>query len=160
MTNHCGSCTACCRVFDIPELKKPAGKWCEHCAIGKGCKVYDDRPQMCVEFECLWLLSQKREDPQEHLPPELRPDRCKVVFSPSTNDNIMAATIMPGASGAIDSKSVLSLIHRLVNNDVAVVIGYPLSTERRMFAPDGIRTVYMTEPDKDGLQWNIPDANR
>ena len=91
MTNHCGTCTACCRIFDIPELKKPAGKWCEHCEIGRGCTIYSERPQMCIDFECLWLLSQKREDSRERLAAELRPDRCKVVFSPSTNDRIMAA---------------------------------------------------------------------
>ena len=90
--NNCGTCTACCRIFEIPELAKPAGKWCEHCEIGRGCTIYNERPAVCQEFECLWLLSQQRDDPREHLAPELRPDRCKVVFSPSTNDRIMAAS--------------------------------------------------------------------
>jgi len=156
MTNHCGSCTACCRVFDVPEVQSKAGDWCKHCAVGKGCTIYETRPQTCVDFECLWLMSQSRKDPREVLPPELRPDRCKVVFSPSTNEDIMAATILPGANGTINNKAVLSLIHTLVNGGGNVVIGYPRSTERTMFSPAGIRRVYLTEPDEDGMQWNIP----
>ena len=155
MTNHCGTCTACCRVFEVPEVKSKAGDWCQHCNIGKGCNIYDARPKTCRDFECLWLMSQSRTDPREVLPPELRPDRCKVVFSPSTNENIMAATILPGSSAAMDRKSVLSLIHTLVNGGGNVVVGLPRSTERTMFTPQGAHTVYMTEPDEDGMQWNI-----
>ena len=158
MTNHCGTCTACCRVFDIPELKKPAGTWCQHCAIGKGCKVYDDRPQMCREFECLWLMSQKRPDPREHMKPGMRPDKCKVVFSPSTNDRVMAATTMPGAPLAWQSPAVSKLIKRMIDGgDMAVVAGAPRSTTRTMIDSDGMHEVRMTEPDENGMQYNIEE---
>jgi uncharacterized protein len=154
--NHCGECNACCRVFEIPEINKPAGKWCEHCAISKGCTIYEDRPSMCVEFECLWLLSQRRMDPHEQLGPELRPDRCKVVFSPSTNDQIMAATTMPGSPDAWRKPKVRALISTLVKGGGAVVAGSPRSTRRVMIDVNGPREVYMTEPDENGMQWNIP----
>ena len=157
-TNHCGSCTACCRVFDIPEIKKPAGKWCEHCAIGKGCKIYEDRPSMCAEFECLWLLSQQREDPRDHLSPALRPDRCKVVFSPSTNARVMAALTMPGDPTAWRRPVVRDLINVLIKlGDVSVVAGAAASTRRTMIDRDGEHEVNMTEPDENGMQWNIPN---
>ena len=156
MTNHCGSCTACCRVFDIAELKKPAGKWCDHCAIGSGCTIYDARPKACVEFECLWLLSQKRESPREHLPAALRPDKCKVVFAPSTNESVVAAITMPGAPGAWRRPDVRALIDVLVkNNDVAVVCGAAGSTRRTMITREIEKEVEMTPPDENGMQWNI-----
>ena len=158
MTNHCGTCTACCRVFDIPELKKPAGTWCQHCAIGKGCKVYDDRPQMCREFECLWLMSQKRPDPREHMKPGMRPDKCKVVFSPSTDPSIMAGTVMPGANDPMKHQGVRNAVENLVRNGARVVMGFPLSTTRRMYDRDGSHIVHMTEPDSQGIQWNIPEG--
>src|SRR5436305_14221849 len=41
----CGDCTLCCKLLSITELEKPIGKWCPHCEIGKGCKIYDCRPQ-------------------------------------------------------------------------------------------------------------------
>jgi hypothetical protein len=35
----------CCKVLGITELQKPVGKWCPHCDIGKGCKIYESRPK-------------------------------------------------------------------------------------------------------------------
>lgn len=69
----CGTCTMCCKLLGIVELKKPRNKWCPHCQVGKGCQIYPDRPPSCVEFSCAWLL-----DPQ--LPDVLKPDRSKVVM--------------------------------------------------------------------------------
>lgn len=159
MTNHCGSCTACCRVFDIPQLEKPAGAWCQHCDIGKGCKIYEARPQPCVEFECLWLISQKREDKREQLPASLRPDRCKVVFAPSTDETVMAALTMPHAPDAWRRPAVRSMIDTLVKlNAFSVVCGAPRSTRRTMVDADGEHEVQMTEPDENGMQWNIPQT--
>jgi hypothetical protein len=156
--NRCGTCTACCRVFAIAEMpEKKAGQWCQHCAVGKGCKVYDERPPTCVEFECLWLLSQKRSDPRERLSPELRPDRSKVVFSPSTDDTIMAATLMPNAPAAHHRRDVQALIGTMVRGGMRVVVGTPAATTRMMFDQQGNHEVYMTEPDEDGMQWNIPN---
>ena len=156
--NHCGECTACCRVFAIAEMpEKKAGDWCQHCAVGKGCKVYAERPPTCVQFECLWLLSQKRSDPRERLAPELRPDRSKVVFSPSTDPSIMAATLMPNAPAAHHRRDVQALIGTMVRNGMRVVVGTPAATTRMMFDQQGNHEVYMTEPDDDGMQWSIPN---
>ena len=153
--NNCGTCTACCRIFEIPELAKPAGKWCEHCEIGRGCTIYATRPEVCREFECLWLLSQQRDDPREHLAPELRPDRCKVVFSPSTNDRVMAATTMPGAPTAWQRPDVMAIINRMTSQGMGVVCGAPRSTRRTMIDRNGMHEVRLTEPDSTGMQWNV-----
>jgi hypothetical protein len=155
--NNCGTCTACCRVFEIPEIKKAAGTWCEHCAIGRGCTIYEDRPQMCAEFSCLWLMSQQREDPRERFSPELRPDKCKVVFSPSTNEAIIAATTMPGAPLAWERRDVMGVIRNIVSGGMAVVAGAPRSTTRTMIDKDGMHEVRLTEPDSEGMMWGIPD---
>jgi hypothetical protein len=161
MTNHCGSCTACCKVFAIndPPVKKPAGKWCEHCAVGKGCKIYDDRPETCSGFECLWLLSQSRV-PQERLAPELRPDRSKVVFSPATDPSIMTATTMPDSPNAWQRQDVRALIDRMITGGYRVVVGAPAATRRIMLDRSGLHDVRLTEPDEDGMQWNIPPTRR
>lgn len=153
MSNHCGTCTACCRVFNIPEFSKPAGKWCEHCAIGKGCKIYEARPQVCRDYKCLWLLSQEKGAAK--LPDDLRPDRCKVVFGPTTNDIIMSATVMPGASWR--RKNVMDLIARLNSAGMKVVVSAPASTTHTMITKNGERQVKMTAPDANGMQWSIPE---
>ena len=156
MAGHCGSCTACCRVFAIPEFKKPAGKWCTHCAIGVGCKVYAERPMMCIEYQCMWLQSQERiANPASRLGPELRPDRCKVVFSPTTNPNIIAAITMPGMENAYRSGAAAALIKRLVADGVMVAVGPPAARQQTLVSKAGERTVSMTEPDANGMQWSI-----
>ena len=68
----CGECTLCCSALEIDELKKPAGPKCENCGDG-GCGIYVDRPQVCRDFECEWLMSRR-------LPPHFRPDRIGVLF--------------------------------------------------------------------------------
>jgi hypothetical protein len=156
MENKCGTCTACCRVYAIPEFAKPAGKWCEHCTIGKACNIYETRPQRCVDFKCLWLQSQDQPRP---LDPELRPDRCKVVFAPSTNERVMTAITMVGSPDAWQKKVVLKLIDRLNQASLSVAIGPPNADAQLLIKPDGQRyKVKLTPPDKDGMQWSIGET--
>ena len=154
MENKCGTCTACCRVYAIPEFEKPAGKWCEHCSIGKACKIYETRPQRCVEFKCFWLQSQDQPRP---LGPELRPDKCKVVFAPSTNEYVITAITMPGSPLAWkERKEVRGLIARINQAGISVAVGPPNADASILIKPDGRSyKVKLTPPDKDGMQWSI-----
>lgn len=52
----CGKCTLCCKLFMLPELEKPAGKWCRHCLTGQGCGIHDTKPQPCRSFQCMWTV--------------------------------------------------------------------------------------------------------
>lgn len=69
----CGGCTQCCKTMGIVELKKPINTWCEHCAIGGGCKIYENRPETCRGFVCAWLTDM-------NMPEDQRPDKTKVVL--------------------------------------------------------------------------------
>jgi hypothetical protein len=70
----CGPCSLCCKVSRVATLEKPAGKWCQHCAPGRGaCMIHADRPSECRNFYCSWLLSPE-------LGPEWRPLNCKMVL--------------------------------------------------------------------------------
>ena len=70
----CGTCTLCCKLFPVPELNKPAGKWCPHIAQGAGCGIHETRPLHCREFFCLWMT-----DPT--MPDEWKPERSKIVLT-------------------------------------------------------------------------------
>ena len=156
MPNHCGECNACCKVFNIPELEKPAGKWCQHCVIGKSCEIYPTRPKACVDFECFWLQSQKQE-PRERWAPELRPDKSRVVFSTSTNPRVVSAITMPGAEGAWKRPVILNIIRTLASRGFATVCGGATSTHRTMIDQFGVRKVTLSEPDENGVQWGNDD---
>ena len=69
----CGTCTMCCKLLAVPELKKPEGIWCDGCAIGVGCRIYNHKPQACTEFECLWLKGYGEDNE--------RPDKTKIVIT-------------------------------------------------------------------------------
>lgn len=74
------------------EPVKPARCQCEH-AVKHGCAIYDDRPEPCRDWSCLWLLTQG--DPAVRLPSALRPDRSGVVLEPNTAGNLVAHSRRP-----------------------------------------------------------------
>lgn len=83
--NHCGECKACCKTlyFKTDKFTKHSHTMCQH-ACASGCKIYFARPRECQVFECRWLKSQRLND---RMAPELRPDRCGVIFTDDTQDH-------------------------------------------------------------------------
>ena len=82
MAGHCQDCTGCCIVFEVKDVKKPFGTSCKHLGqtlFGTGCQIYNDRPDACKHYVCLWLDSQRRLEVST-MPEGLRPDVCKVVL--------------------------------------------------------------------------------
>ena len=73
---HCGDCTLCCKIMAIEELDKPAGQWCHHCQPSRGCRIYDNRPPECRQFNCLWLVDIR-------FGPHWQPAKSKLVLTTS-----------------------------------------------------------------------------
>ncbi|MSP21102.1 MAG: hypothetical protein EXQ93_06240 [Alphaproteobacteria bacterium] len=69
----CGTCTLCCKLLRIPELNKPQGWWCTHCAPRSGCRAYETRPQSCREFFCGFMTSPSVSE-------EWRPSVARIVL--------------------------------------------------------------------------------
>lgn len=69
----CGGCTECCHTFQIKAVQKPPDCDCEHQVRGTGCRVYENRPEECSSYACLWLIGWGTE--------EDRPDRSGVLLS-------------------------------------------------------------------------------
>jgi hypothetical protein len=57
----------------IYALEKPRGQWCDHAMPGRGCAIYETRPQECRTFACGWLRD-------ENLGPEWKPEKSKIVL--------------------------------------------------------------------------------
>lgn len=57
----------------VTALAKPQGKWCPHFSRHQGCSIYEQRPEDCRIFNCLWLLT-------DALGPEWKPSVCGFVL--------------------------------------------------------------------------------
>lgn len=104
----CGSCTLCCKIVSVVDLQKPAMTWCQHCNIGRGCRIYEQKPASCVSFDCMWLVN-------EWIPDSLRPDRCKIVFEGLYGTKVVLALLNKGNDEAYRQEPAWSLIEHLIN---------------------------------------------
>lgn len=77
----------CCKLLHIEELEKPAGVWCPHVVQGKGCGIYESRPDPCSGFRCNWLL-------HKGLDESWRPDRAGFLLW-SVADNALLVVVEP-----------------------------------------------------------------
>jgi hypothetical protein len=73
-SRQCGSCTLCCKLVGIGALEKPRAVWCRHCKPGKGCGIYETRPDECRLFHCGWLTIPS-------LGEDWRPERSKFLLT-------------------------------------------------------------------------------
>lgn len=85
----CGTCSMCCKVYTIPSLNKPEGRWCPHCAIGSGCLNYANRPEQCRSFVCLWLQDAT-------MSADWKPEISKMVLSIYPTTGFIYVQVDPG----------------------------------------------------------------
>jgi Fe-S-cluster containining protein len=55
MSIECTKCGACCVAPDNSSLGKPLGVRCEHLLPDNLCAVYENRPQICRDYQADWL---------------------------------------------------------------------------------------------------------
>ena len=119
---ECGSCTLCCKVLHFADIDKPAGKWCQHVAQGRGCSIHATKPDVCRVYHCEWMLNPS-------LGPEWKPDRARFVMGTYPGTTALAVWLDPGAQGAWLKEPYYSMIKHwariaLINNtDVMVLNG-------------------------------------
>ncbi|MDR7036257.1 MULTISPECIES: hypothetical protein [Methylobacterium] len=89
----CGTCTLCCKVYDVPAVESVAGQWCRHTRQGRGCAIHETRPDHCRAFHCLWMT-------EAWLGPEWKPERAKMVLSLDPVSRHMNVQVDPGQPNA------------------------------------------------------------
>lgn len=73
----CDSCTKCCEGYVTGEAKNIPfypGNPC-HFQSCKGCSIYNDRPNLCREFNCVWV------EENSPLPEWMYPKICNIIVS-------------------------------------------------------------------------------
>jgi hypothetical protein len=132
----------CCRLTAVPELRKPLNQWCEHCAIGEGCKIYDTRPHSCRTFECVWLS-----DPS--IPETLKPDICKVVFERLGEYKIYLALIGPHNEDALRKPAVVAQITKFLQEGFSIAVTIDGGRKKYLFPAPGCRPEAIERDIKD-----------
>ena len=119
--SRCGECKACCTLFPISEISKPANVLCSHYC--DGCSIHESKPKDCSDYECAYF--------QSDAPESLRPDKCGVVFT-KKSDRIFSGIL----TGGEVTDMARGQINSFLNQGYSVVM---LATGRKphVIAPDG-----------------------
>ena len=155
----CAGCTLCCKIMAIVELKKPRQTWCQHCAVGQGCRIYAERPFECRDFYCGWLLN-------PNLGEHWKPLRSHMVLTWHPKDTQIQVQVDAGRLDAWRKQPYHSDIHRwaeaaaehgghvVVRQGADIVIVLPGGVEKNLGPiPDG-KVVITNKPAGPGAKWD------
>lgn len=115
--HNCDGCTACCKVLKIRELDKPGHVWCQHCKIGIGCQIYEERPESCRVYECIWLQTQRMTRP---IPFDLRPDKSRVVIGTTNGGEDFVFYVTPDRPNAWNRGGFRQLVSEFLGRGIRV----------------------------------------
>lgn len=97
LNRKCGTCTLCCTLVPVLEIKKAANTRCQHQFSG-GCRVYADRPLSCFAWNCSWLVdestSQLRRPDRTHYVIDSVPDQVVVQDQMMMKETVMEVTVI------------------------------------------------------------------
>lgn len=125
--NGCGSCTACCTVLGVKELKKDDYTPCEHILNSK-CGIYESRTTECQTYECFWLKSNEVE--------ELRPDKLGVILECSETTigpAVVVREVWKGASEGEVANQYINITAMYTN--AFIYVFRPDNTRSAFFPP-------------------------
>lgn len=158
---ECGDCTACCvlpRIQSRPELTslpllpqgKPGYTPCQFLGDGGGCGRYDERPQVCQEFECLWKIGLIAGDDRR------RPDNLGLMFTLDLIEDkphIEAWELWTGAALNHPGRAILDSIQHDTGRLMVRYYGVPCSVyyDGGISPTDGFRLSMATRNDPKGL---------
>ena len=124
---RCGTCTLCCKVMTVEELRKPNGQWCPHCVKGRGCAIYSDRPNECLRFQCGYLL-------WPALGEHWLPARSKLVVAFKPDGKEIVVHVDPGVPNAWRAEPYYSEIRSLAGHATRTAYTIFVQIGRRMIA--------------------------
>jgi hypothetical protein len=143
----CGKCSLCCKLIDVPGLAG-AGEWCPNCKPGMsggGCRIHDDRPSICLGYNCFWRA--------ESWPDKFRPDKCKVIFEALPGVHTILISIDPSTPSAWKENNIQIVIDKLKSKGRPLVLKTKNGSE--MFIPKGWDQQAVLKEIKQVIDWKV-----
>lgn len=151
-TRSCGDCTMCCKVYPVPVMNKPRNVWCKECKPGKGCGIWETRPQFCRDFFCTYIADTR-------LGEEWKPNVCKFVMT-WANPKHLNVTVDPQFPLSYRKEpyyaGLKATAERCMAKDESVII-YS-GNNKYLMLPNGEQLI---GPREDQIEWyvNIKSVN-
>lgn len=151
---ECGGCTACCFTHSVAEAGKAVTHlfdWCSHCTKGVGCSIYEQRPNSCRKYRCLWLRGGFGDD-------QKRPDQFGIVVDnwPISGQPLQLIIFWECEENRFYERDVQSIIRAIIVTGCYVVIGRPMDGLQHAFFP-----VSMNENERrDFIQATVDELHR
>lgn len=124
--NPCEGCTMCCTAPAIEEhvamtpltAPKPACQQCEYATKGEGCRVYNNRPEVCMDYICNYALG---------LPESYKPMEVGVCWSFQAVPAYPTTPLLTGHCMSVeqvmeDERNLRTIAHYLCTMRVAAVV--------------------------------------
>lgn len=144
---NCEGCTMCCILLPVVEIQKPPKNMshlvqpvvtinkppniiCDHCEVGCeiGCKIYENRPKMCVDFQCLWIL-------HDDMGEDLKPSNCNVIFEKIRHTEIYLALVHFEQLDAWQEKPARDYIQVLNDKGFPLIVTSYTRAPKTIFLP-------------------------
>lgn len=131
MTNDkkCGACNLCCLMTCIPELGKEIDDVCPQ-SSEYGCLDYENRPEACASFRCVWL--------KENLPEQLRPDLAHIMIERLPGCSTYVALVEPGHNKAWLQPEISEFFDKVIEEGSAVIVNVAYGKQRFFKGPEGV----------------------
>lgn len=116
----CDGCTECCTSLPISDIDlcKSAGMQCNFC--NNGCTIYENRPESCKNFDCLYSLGES----------ELKPSESHVIFD-KLRERVYYGTVQEGYETKETVVTVVPEVERLNGLGISVLLS---SFDKGIFA--------------------------
>lgn len=145
-TRECGECTLCCTLGIVEYGSKP-GEYCPKCNVGTGCSIYEQRPESCVQYNCLWKQ-------QTQIPDDMRPDKIGVFFDMAPGSLIYFATVAPGKTQEIYKDWRVGAMVKKINQ-----AGHAVYLNGKSYRPEGMSEKVFQEQLAECYKQNYEHGN-
>ncbi len=139
---QCGSCTLCCTLLPVVDLKKAANVRCQHLSRTKRCKIYDRRPISCRVWNCIWLVNDDADDlarpDRSHYVIDMMPDIVRMIYDDTGETReipVVQVWVDPKHPGAHKDPALRAYLFRRAMQGVGALIRFNSVESIAIFAP-------------------------